>query len=102
MLKKISICGVLLALSCGSEENPTYFDAGLIHRTPDAGAPSEGDIWVCYSPGSQFHGKQCDEQREPGRCLTNGDSSKFCWKLDFNECSSNPQDLLYNEICEHF
>ena len=102
MFKKISICGVLLVLSCAAEENPSYHDADMGPDASDVAQLPADDVWVCYSPDSQFHGKQCDEKQEPGQCLTNGDSSKFCWRLDLEECISNPRDLLYNEICEHF
>jgi hypothetical protein len=96
MFKKIAVCWALVALSCTIEENPNYSD---VEPSCDAAVAMPRSVWVCYNPGSDFHGKQCDDQQEPGQCLTSGDSSKFCWKLNVEDCFSNPRDLLYNEIC---
>ena len=72
--------------SCVTESNPI-----LDNETPDGG------VWICYHPGSPYHGKVCEYKFEPGQCLVSGDLSKFCWLLNFDEC--NNTHIMYNEVC---
>jgi hypothetical protein len=92
MFKKISVLAVMLITACAVETNPNFKDSS------DALVEDES-IWICHSPGSKHHGKQCDESSEPGQCLVAGDNSKFCWQLLLSDCDGDA-GLLYNEICD--
>ena len=84
----------ILFLSCGTPpENPV----------PDSSVDivAEGitvsELWICHHPDTEFHEKKCIEESFPNGCYVPGDSSKFCWLLQREDCDeSNPGAWLLN------
>ena len=87
----------LFLLCCGEEEETiiTYKNQSKNQINP------QKNYWICYNPQSEFHGKECSSNFEPGQCLEAGNSSKFCWELRIEDCFSGI-NLPYNEICSRF
>jgi len=57
------------------------------------------ELWVCHHPGTEFHDKPCKEDEYPQGCFVTGDSSKFCWYLTVDDCTSdsNSQEFGWKE-----
>ena len=74
-------------MSCGEDRNP---DRDLNRMSTDLEEDREEPFaWICYHPGTKHHDAECVENFFPDGCYVKGDTSKFCWFLDRDECDEN-------------
>jgi len=86
-----------LCASClGSEENVSNVDAESL-RIDDL---IEAKVWVCHHPGTKFHDQYCIEAEFPAGCYVEGDSNKFCWLLDQEDCDEEGNKSI--QACKLF
>lgn len=79
----------LLSVSCSDT---------LISPNPGCDKGVDSTVWICHNPESDFHGKVCTlKQDDP--CLKKGDSTKFCWELEVEDCLS-AENIENIEFCK--
>lgn len=70
----------------------------LTSGNPGVILEEQATVWICHNPESDLHGKVCPaEQDNP--CLSRGDSTKFCWELDIEDCRV-PENVENIEFCK--
>jgi len=52
------------------------------------------EVWICHHPGTDFHNKECVEDRYPNGCYVPGDSRKFCWLMFENDCEDSKSEAV--------
>mgnify|MGYP001327536174 CR=1 FL=1 len=94
-MKKILFFATVIALSsCITEENPSFQGQMLKNNE------SSSEIWICHNPESPIHQLVCSQDKE-SLCLEPGNSSKFCWKLHFQDCLRRDSEIL-RKVCKNF
>ena len=94
-MKKILFFVATVTLFSCMTENNSDFD-----RQKDKNIQKNDEIWICHNPESTIHQQICPEGEEY-LCLEPGDSSKFCWKLKFEDCEAQESEVK-QKICENF
>lgn len=70
----------------------------LTSGNPGVILEEQATVWICHNPESDLHGKVCPaEQDNP--CLSRGDSTKFCWELEIEDCRV-PENVENIEFCK--
>ena len=88
-IKFLLIFILFFAVSCDN----TLTSANPVCEKGDAST-----VWICHNPESDFHGKVCTlKQDDP--CLRKGDSTKFCWELEVEDCLS-AENIENIEFCK--
>ena len=93
MRLSVILITVFSLLSCISDVNPTYEEDNFIISQEDIDQ-TELEMWICYNPDSELHGKICTEG-----CLVDGDYHTFCWHLDTNECENDFLTTVIEKAC---
>tara|TARA_B100000282_G_C31715927_1_gene483534 strand:+ start:798 stop:1097 length:300 start_codon:yes stop_codon:yes gene_type:complete len=94
MKKIISFALIVALFSCVSENNIAF------EGEKEQKIEKNDEIWICHNPDSPIHQKICHQGKEY-LCLEPGDSSKFCWKLKFEDCLEE-ENQIKQKICENF
>ena len=94
MNKILFLVAILVFPSCITDENPDFQEQILKNNE------SNSEIWICHNPESTIHQSICPQNKE-NLCLEPGNSSKFCWKLHFQDCLHRDSEIL-RKVCKNF
>ena len=87
----LAILFLVVFTSClGSEKGLDSKEQAIVQKDSDV----IDSLWICHHPGTEFHNKLCVEEIFPQGCYVNGDSHKFCWLLNREDCDEERGNSL--------